>query len=455
MSDFLNKMLSAPVAVGLIAEIVVGILIIIIIFIFLQSKQNKKSRENMKRDIIYTQEELFSNAAELLAKKLAEYTDRVLVEKVDNHYNKLITKDLLPTVSEATKRIADMSEEAMRRQENGIKEMAVMLADLLSSKTTEYIKMQEDVIVSMQNTTAVFSNELNKVTENINELSKLYTNAYEQSNAVTVSVSSAATLLGEKIIELGNVMDSTSHSVALMQAGINDNNEMIKNMRLANEQTQSLALNATNELANHNEKTANMFNEAVNAMQVNTENAAKGVLSEFSTNLNETTNAISNTVNILKEITENINSSANNFSTGISNIYNDFGTNLDKNLSNVTEKINEAVSAEYKKIVSSAETYSSSFTGSINNLNTSLDAHINNLQTISSLLNNNISNFKGDVDSQTNRFELSMEKSVSEALSQIDNSLAEIVKRLVSVTVSIQEAADALPKAVKAVKDKG
>jgi len=206
-------------------------------------------------------------------------------------------------------------------------------------------------------------------------------------------------------------------------------------------------------LSSHNEKTANMLNEAVNAMQVNTENAAKGVLSEFSTNLSETTNAISETVNTLKEISQNINSSANNFSTGISNIYNDFGENLDKNLSNVTEKINEAVSAEYQKIVTSAETYSSTFTGSINNLNVSLETHISTLQTIANQLNNNISNFKGDVDNQTDRFELGIEKTVSEALTQIDSSLAEIVKRLVTVTVNIQEAADALPKAVKAIKD--
>ena len=44
-----------------------------------------------------------------------------------------------------------------------------------------------------------------------------------------------------------------------------------------------------------------------------------------------------------------------------------------------------------------------------------------------------------------------MEKTVSEALTQMDNSLAEIVKRLVSVTKNIQEAADALPRAVRAV----
>jgi len=453
MLNFLNEMLSGPVAFGLIAEIVVGFLIIIVIFIFLQSKQNKKSRENMKRDIIVTQEELFSNAAELLAKKLAEYTDRVLVEKVNNHYNQLITKDLLPTVNEATKRIAEISEQTMKTQENGMKELAVMLADLMASKTTEYIEKQGEVIFSMQNTTATFSNELTKVTSNINELSNLYTNAYEQSNAISSSVSSAATMLSDKIIELGTVMDSATQSIASMQTNINDNNEMIKSLHLANEQAQNLALQATNELSSHNEKTANMLNEAVNAMQVNTENAAKGVLSEFSTNLSETTNAISETVNTLKEISQNINSSANNFSTGISNIYNDFGENLDKNLSNVTEKINEAVSAEYQKIVTSAETYSSTFTGSINNLNVSLETHISTLQTIANQLNNNISNFKGDVDNQTDRFELGIEKTVSEALTQIDSSLAEIVKRLVTVTVNIQEAADALPKAVKAIKD--
>ena len=87
----------------------------------------------------------------------------------------------------------------------------------------------------------------------------------------------------------------------------------------------------------------------------------------------------------------------------------------------------------------------------ITQLSEALQGHITNLQFITQQLNNNVTSFNETVDLSSSKFEVGMEKSISEALSQMDSSLAEIVRRLVAVTSNIQEAADALPKAVKSL----
>lgn len=452
VTGFFNSILSNQQNFILMAEIVL-VAIILIAFIFFQSRSNKKARTEMKRDITITQEELFSNAAEILAKKLADYSETVLVDKINGYYSTLVSKELLPNVNDAAKRIAELSETVVKRQETGMKELAVMLADLLASKTNDYIKQEAEVIKSLQTTTAVFSNELSRITGTVNELSTLYSKANEQSTAISQSVSEAANVLSDKILALSTVMDSTANSVAQMQTYINENSELAKGLAETTAEAQRLASEANTRLAGQNEMTAQLLNDAVNKMGLNTENAAKAVLAEFSTNLNATTESISSTVTTLKDIAESINSSATNFSAGIDNIYKDFGSDLDKNLNSVTSNISASISAEYQKIVTSAQSYSNTFTDSVSNLNTSLEQQIGGLKTITDQLNHNVLSFKNDVDMSSSKFEVGMERSISAALDQMDSSLAEIVKRLVTVTVNIQEAADALPKAVKAVKD--
>lgn len=452
MTGFFNSLLSNQQNFILIAEIIL-VSLILVAFIIFQSRSNKKARVTMKRDITITQEELFSNAAELLAKKLADYSETVLVDRINGYYSALVSKELLPTVNDAAKKITELSETVVTRQENGMKELAVMLADLLAAKTNDYIKQEAEIIQSLQTTTAVFSNELSRITGTVNELSTLYSKANEQSTAISQSVSEAANVLSDKILALSTVMDNTANSVAQMQTFINENSEVAKSLAQTTAEAQRLASEANGRLAGQNEMTAQLLNDAVNRMELNTENAAKAVLAEFSTNLNATTESISNTVTTLKDIAESINSSSVNFSSGIDNIYKDFGSDLDKNLNSVTSNISASITAEYQKIVTSAQTYSSTFTDSVSNLNASLEQQIGGLKTITDQLNHNVLSFKNDVDMSSSKFEVGMERSISAALEQMDSSLAEIVKRLVTVTVNIQEAADALPKAVKAVKD--
>ena len=388
-----------------------------------------------------------------MAKKLAEYTDSILIERVNSYYTELVTKELFPSVNEASLKISQLSDKVIKRQEKGMAELANIIAQSLADKTKDYFLQEAETISSLKETTVAFSNELAHITATIQEFSEQNNNVYNKTSVVSASVSEAASLLSGTVAELSTVMGNIGLAMAQTKKDTTANNNMFKDLIETTAQVQKLASASSELLANQNEKTSQMLNDAVNAMQQNTEQAAKAMLSEFSINLNATNASIENAINTLKEITDNINIAATQFSAGISNSYGELGNKLDAKLGSVSEAMSETVNAEYEKIVSSAENYSKSFSQSVTKFNKTLEDHIDGLQIITQQLNNNISSFKNEAKDSSNIFEIGMEKSVGAALNQIDDSLAEIVKRLVSVTVNIQEAADALPKAIRSIKE--
>ena len=448
--NFLKDAFTFEVSLVLIALFFV---MIFILFLILQARTNKKSREDLMKNLVKTQESLFNNTAELFASKLTEYTDGVLLEKVNAIYQNLISQDLLPSVDAAARKITELSDTVVKRQEMGMAELAETLSELLASKTRDYIKEEAAVINTLQNTTSLFSGNLSEITTTIAKLSEQYGGAYEQSNAVSVIMSKTTGLLGEKMAELGYMLEKTAQSIENMQEFILQNREVVSTLTETTATVQKLANDSSVLFGVQNEKTAALLNETVLSMKQNTELAAKEVLSEFGSTLTTANTSIENAVISLKEIAENINNSATQFALGITSTYAQFGDTVDAKLTKVTNAFSEAAASEYQKITASAENYSFNFTQGIAKLDEALDTQISNLQTIAQQLNNNVTSFKGDVDMSSSRFEVGMEKSVSAALSQIDNSLAEIVKRLITVTVNIQEAADALPKAVKSIRE--
>lgn len=449
--DYIKSLLANEVV--LISLIITGFVIVLFIFLLIQARMNRKARENMMKDLVKTQESVFSNAAELLAGKLSAYTDSVLVDKVNSIYSNLLTQNLLPAVNDAARTVTMLSEAVVKRQEEGMIEVADVLAELFAAKTREYVQQEAGIIASLQDTTARFSNELSEITDTVQQLSLRYSNVYEQANAVAATVSEAADLLSVKVDKLGGMFDSTAQSISIMQSSMLESKDIVTAMSETTAHVQKLANESSALLAEQNERTAGLFNDAISSMQQSAELSARAVVSELSMNLGATTELISNTVTTLKEIADQINNSANQFASGISSSYNDFGSNINERLSSVTGSFSQSISEQCQKIVYSTETCSNSLTQNITQLNESLQGHITNLQFITQQLNNNVSSFNDNVDLSTNRFELGMENSISAALSQMDSSLAEIVKRLISVTANIQEAADALPKAVKSIKD--
>ncbi len=449
MISLLAAALPGDISIILIAVIFIGCIATVFIFVNSQMKLNKAMREDLKADIAKTQEQVFSQAVEILVGKLTEYTDTVLTERVNDYYSELVARELFPAVNDASLKITQLSEEVIRRQESGMAELAGIMAHSLSDKVKDLILKENEILSSLNETTRLFSGEFANVTQTVKELSAQNINIYSQTKEVSDHVSKAASTLGGTVLNLTGILGELAHSIAQAKKDASENSYFFKELIETTAQVQKIAGTTAETLASQNKITADLLNNAVSSMQLNTEQAAKSVLVEFGANLQSTTDIIEGTVVVLKEIAGNISDSATQFSAGITNSYSELGSNLDSKLSGVAQAMSEAVNAEYQKITSSAENYSKSFGQSINKFNSTLEEHINGLQTITQQLNNNVASFKSETQESSTMFESGMDKSVSAALIQIDEALAEIVKRLVTVTVNIQEAADALPKISK------
>lgn len=110
-----------------------------------------------------------------------------------------------------------------------------------------------------------------------------------------------------------------------------------------------------------------------------------------------------------------------------------------------------ALSEQNKEAALIAQAHSSSITSAVSAFSSTLELYVSKFNEVSDRINNSIKEFNENAEESSSRFEVGMETSVREALELMDSSLAEIVKRLISVTDSIQDAADSLPGAVKAM----
>jgi len=438
---------------ALVPVLFLSLFVLMIVFLMIQSSINRATRTQLMKSLSQSQEKLFANAAEILARKLIEYTDVTLVEKVNANYKKLTMEELLPAVNAAAKMTAELSDAVVQRQETGMAELAEKLADLLAAKTSDYIREEHNVIANLHQSTYEFSERLTGITTAIELISSRYTNVYAQANVISETVSEAVGIMSGKFSEFSAMLDNTSRSVEAMQANMMESNKTASTLSEAAKAISKTANESAVLLATQNEKTAGLLYDAVHSMQQNTDLASKAVLSEFGSILSTTQNSMENTVETLQLIAEKINDSASQFANGIASTYESFGNSAQEKFSQLTKEVARSSELEYQRIIQSAESYSTQFTNSVTMMNDSLEGHITNLQTITRHLDNSLSSFKDDADTSSDRFALGIEKTVSDTLKEIDSALAEIVKRLISVTVSIEEAADALPKAVKAIKE--
>lgn len=424
----------------------------IVLFLIIRAIVSKSGKIKIVNELAKQQERLLSSALENFSKSLMEFTDNVLVNKISENYENLISKDLLPTVNESAKVLMDLSEKVVEKQENGMKELAEQLGQLFTERTNEFISEQFNVIKQLSETAQAFNDNLDNINQGLQSVSTQYEQLFDGTNSVSDSFNRSMKYLESNITALSVVMDSTTNSVEKIQNNITQSNEILNSISGVTLELNRSATDSAENLATQNEKIAMLLNDAVNSMQHNTEQASNELLNEFSSTLSNTAISMEGTVSSLNEIVESINNAATNFSEGINETYNKFSDVTGQNLMEITNIINQSLQDEYGKIVTGAQSYSDGFTKNINELSETLEGHISNLQTVTRSLSNTVDNFKSETDSSEERFELGMEQSVSAALNEIDSALAAIVRRLVDVTVSINEAADAIPKAVKAIK---
>lgn len=441
MFNFLQSLIKNDIFVVFCIILFIAFFIVFTLNLLNQAKYFKKAREIMKKEVSETQKELFKNASEMLAKNLIEYTDKVLVERIENSYKKIMSNELLPAVNDAAKQIADLSVAVTERQEIGLAKLAEGMAVHFTSKIKDYIDQQAKVIDSMNQSSVAFSKEINKINGVSSLLVDKFQIIYDQAYSISSNSTNAINELTEKIDKLTTSLETTMSVLTTAGETIAQTSISAKELSNATTQMQKVANETTLSLNNQNEKIAKMLSDSINTMRENTEKATKSVVSDFNERLSTTTETISNSVVALKDIVKGINDSATAFVSSISTT-NENSTNI----------ISQTISSETEKLRLSAETYSTRFVNSLSTLNSTIESHLNNLQLVTNQLSNAVSSFKSDVDMSSSRFEIGIEKTVSDVLTQMDNSLSEIVKRIVLVTQNIQEAADALPKAVKAIK---
>lgn len=452
MAGLLDKTFSGAELMILLGVVFGGFLVLFLLFAILSGRANKRICENMKKGLVLTQEQMFSNAASLLADKLVEYTDGLLLDRVNQNYVRLVSEDLLPSVNSAAEKITELAEQVTRRQEQGMEVLAEHFAGMLASKTEQYIQMEFQVVDSLRQSAGNFSAELSHAVSAVRELGSLQDTALEQVKAVSDAAGQAAVTLSGQIGLLGAAMEGTRQSVDEIHSLVEQNGRLAASMTSAAAQVQQTAEDSARLLAEQNQITAQNLRDASGSIQENTSLAAKAVLEEFTAGIAGTTSSITDSVAALKQISEEIHSSATRFSESLAGSYQGLGDNLDQTLERVGAALNDTVSSQYQKMVLGAEHYSESFLRSMATLQSDLDAHIANLQSATGQLNHNMALFKEETGASTHRFETGMEEAVSAALGQLDASLAEIVSRLAAVTASIQEAAAALPGALQAIR---
>lgn len=442
MTDILN----GSTAVLIIAGSAVIFIVIFFVMFFIQTKSNRRTLEGTVREILISQEDLFNNAAKLLAKKLSDFTENILIEKINDYYKTLVSEELLPSVNRAAEVITELAEKTNKKQDHEIKELATKFTDLIANRTDAYIRSQAEIISHLNNVTTSFADELAKITLSIKEIGALQNNAYQNSEHLSNSVTGAVGELCEKVKTLEDLYMGTTRAIGDLQNNISESAAIVKEMSQYTQTSHQNALNTSNQIAEYSENIAKLLNDSVKSMQSNTETAANIVIDNFASKISGNFESIDSTVTELKGISENISKSADNFSEGISKVYADFGGKIGSELSSITTSISETINSEYQKITRSAETYSQTFSENVTVLGSQFSTNITELKSATEQLDVRIKQLTEDINKSSSRFETGIDKTVSDALNEMDTALAEIVKRLVSVTVSIQEAGDSITR---------
>jgi len=429
-------------------------LVLFFIFISIQSRSSRRLLEEMKQSLVETQKQALSSVSELLSERLIEYADTTLLERVSKCYEQLVDRELLPSVNDAARKVAELAEAVSEHEKTGLKLLADELASLFAERLDQYVEYQQKAVSDLKDNTVFFSQELARITATLNTLSNMFSNALSQINSSFEAVSQTSEQLGDKVLEFGQIMDASSRSLADMQSLIAEQVQLASQLTETVRQTRQDADAAAGLLEAQSEKTAEMLREAVQAMQQNSEDAAQKLFERLLSTLSESSGVITDSVSRLTEIALSIEKASYSFSEGLSSVYKAFGSELNDNLSRISKSIVDVVNAEYHKIAAGAEGFSAMFQESLGNLRSEIDTHVQQLTLITQELSRTVSMLKDDMHSSASRFELGMEKSISAALEQMDASLADILSRLVSVTVNIQQAADALPAALNALNKK-
>lgn len=423
----------------------------IVVFLLIQAWMNHRARIRMQRDLTRAQEALFARSAQELAVRLTEYTDQTLLKKVDESYSTLISKELLPGVNQAAQTMAELSAAVVARQEQGMTELAKQLSTVFTEELRRYVRDEAQLISEVRSTSADFADKLTAAAVSVEQTAARYADVFQKTSTVQYALLETFKAFGQQIVDLTGLLGKATDAFGQIHTALSDSTQLAAGLGETVEQMRASSQESAFLLATQNEKVATLLNDAVSAMQANTENSAKAILDEFGRQLADSTASIKNFMETFHNMNESMRATAEEFTSGIIRVSERMETAAGTSYQKFTETLSETATKEYERFASSAEAYSGQILGDIVRLSETLDGHISNLQIVTQQLGNSVSSFHGDVSTSTAKFEMGMEKTIEAALEQLDHSLAEIIKRLVSVTANIEEAAGALPRAVRSI----
>ncbi|OJU15905.1 MAG: hypothetical protein BGN88_05325 [Clostridiales bacterium 43-6] len=446
MKDFLNFMVENAILLLAVSFFVFAIIMIIMLIIMIRS--SRLDRKALIKQLSNVQDNMFTSSAQILAEKLTDFAGTTMLQKINENYAAMVNQNLLPQVNDAAQTVSRLSEALVIRQESGMRELAQAFIDLLSEKTNENAQLQNEIIGQLKQTAADFSREVGLVSSSVKELADLQNYTLNMSGSLSQNIAGTVDELCNKIKSLEDIYGNTAMSISDLQKNITDSANIIKSLNEAATAAERSAAQANIRLTEYSENTALLLNSAVQSMQKNTSEAAVAVIEEFSKKININYASVTETVDKLGTISTQISESAFVFRDAIRKVYEDFSEQLNENIDTVASSVAKSVISEYGNITDSAEKLSQTLSDNVRVLNDQFSNQINDLNSFNYQLNNRLDSISSDITAASNKFETGIDKTVEEALNQMDSSVADIAKRLTDVTLNIKDAADALPKAL-------
>lgn len=443
MAAFFDRLLAGEVPSVFLLATLLLFLIAVLLFVWLQARSHKRLAQGL-REASTLQEKATAQLAKEFSHKLVEYTNGPLFERVNGQYEKLVKQNLTPAVNEAAQRIQILSEQVVRRQEQGTTALANMLADKLSGRIHDFVKAEALMVKAVQDNVQNFGGQLSMVSGSLSDITGLQEQSALATREALQSLMAGNELLERNILRLEAMLEKSAGSGQRLQGLMEQNASTVEALAAATAAAHEEAKAAANTLASAHAEGSRQLTQAAEALSAH-----------FTRATQEITSPLANVTRELSGISGSLNSASTQLGQVVNELYQSFGSNLSKLLEDVVATLSRSAAVEYQKILKSAEEYSGSFVQATNSLNVDVDKHVEDLRLITEQLSLNISTFRGGFENTSATFQDGLEQAMQKALTQLDGSLAEILKRLLQVAQNLQDAADALPRAINAMRKEG
>lgn len=197
MRNFLESAGPSGTALLILSAVCVLLLAGVVALLTAVIRSNSRLCRRLREESRELQASLLEKAPELLASRLAAYTEDVLSQKVTRQYETLIGRDLIPAVKQAVRQTAELGETLRAGQEEGMRRLAEQLIAGMSEELDKYLDAEVHMVAAVHENVDAFSEELRAVTEGIRQASAAQAETAAAAQAVLESFARSQALLSE------------------------------------------------------------------------------------------------------------------------------------------------------------------------------------------------------------------------------------------------------------------